>query len=434
MRLLTEVTACLQCCLGSTASTSWDSAALELQAANTEDGFWCAPCWQPSWNISWSSKATSSTASSSSLFDKNGWRDPGTPSGHGSSVTMRLIHVVRLLTQVSNDTSLFGKKCDDVCLFLFPCPGAMFSLCCQCFDVLSQVLLMPGDVELNPGPKRTQEAAPLETYSPMTDTLQKQFNDMFFVMLQGVNSRTVKMEKDQSSLISTVNDIKKRQDLIESKIPDIDKRLTAVESKSSSSDLFQQDLSLLRQMTDSLIGENSRLRASQAELEDRSRRDNLLFYGLTDAHSETWAQIEEKLLNAASTSLNFFISSKSIERAHGLGVFSDNKCRPVMVKILSLKLKQQILFSSAILKPSGITVSEDYSVPTRQARRKLIEFAKTQNSVFKLKYNKLYMNNKTYSYNPVDDCVFEHASTPNQRSLNRSSNTEGDASPASTSR
>lgn len=340
---------------------------------------------------------------------------------------------MRFLTQVSNDTSLFGKKYDDVCLFLFPCPGVMFSLCCPCFDVLSLVLLMSGDVELNPGPKRTQETTPSETNSPMTDTLQKQFNDMF-VMLQGVNSRTVKMEKDQSSLISTVNDIKKSQELIESKITDIDKRLTAAESKSSSSDLLQQDLSLLRQMTDSLIDENSRLRASQAELEDRSRRDNLLFYGLTDAHSETWAQTEEKLLNAVSTSLNFSISSESIERAHRLGVFSDNKCRPVMVKFLSFKLKQQILFSSAELKPSGITFSEDYSVPTRQARRKLIEFAKTQNSVFKLKYNKLYMNNKTYSYNPVDDCVFEHASTPNQRSLNRSSNTEGDASPASTSR
>uniref|UniRef100_A0A4D5RFB8 Putative tick transposon n=1 Tax=Ixodes scapularis TaxID=6945 RepID=A0A4D5RFB8_IXOSC len=428
-----KVTACLQCCLGSTASTSWDSAALQLQAANGEDGFLCAPCWQPCWIIPQSSKATSSTASSSSLFDKNDWRNPGTPSGHGNSVTMRLIHVVRLLTQVSNDTSLFGKKCDDVCLFLFPCPGVLFSLCCQCFDVLSQVLLMSGDVELNPGPKRTQDAAPSETNSPMTDAMQKQFNDMF-VMLQGVNSRTVKMEKDQSSLISTVNDIKKSQELIESRITDIDKRLTAVESKSSSSDLLQRDLSLLRQRTDSLIDVNSRLRASQAELEDRSRRDNLLFYGLTDAHSETWAQTEEKLLNVVSTSLNFPISSESIERAHRLGVFSDNKCRPVIVKFLSFKLKQQILFSSAKLKPSGITVSEDYSVPTRQARRKLIEFAKTQNSVFKLKYNKLYMNNKTYSYNPVDDCVFEHVSTPNQRSLNRSSNTEGDASPASTSR
>ena len=167
----------------------------------------------------------------------------------------------------------------------------MISLCRQCFEVIRQALLLSGDVELNPGPNkggpstRSQEPAAPVTDSPLNDTLQKQFNDMF-AMLQGVNSRTAKMEQDQSNLISTVNYIKKSQTSIENKITDLDRMRIAVESKTSSSDASQQNLCDLRQLTDSLKDENSRLRVSYAELEDRSQRDNLLFYGLTDSLSE----------------------------------------------------------------------------------------------------------------------------------------------------
>ncbi|CAN7977834.1 unnamed protein product, partial [Ixodes persulcatus] len=270
------------------------------------------------------------------------------------------------------------KKSGNVYLVLFPCPGVMLSvmisLCRQCFGVIRQALLLSGDVELNPGPHKG---------GPSTRSQEP----------------VAPMEQDQSNLISTVNDIKKSQASIENKITDMDRRLIAVESKTSSSDAIQHDLCDLRRLTDSLKDENSRLRVSHAELEDRSRRDNLLFYGLTDSPSESWNQTEEKLMTVVSDTLNLPIPTDSIERAHRLGAFADNKCRPVIVKFLSFKMKQQILFSSAKLKSSGITVSEDYSISTRQARRKLVEFAKTQNSVFKLRYNKLYINSKCYGYN-----------------------------------
>lgn len=315
----------------------------------------------------------------------------------------------------------------------------MISLCRQCFEVIRQALLLSGDVELNPGPHkggpstRSQEPVAPVADSPLNGALQKQFNEMF-AMLQGVNSRTAKMEQDQSNLISTVNDIKKSQASIENKITDMDRRLIAVESKTSSSDAIQHDLCDLRRLTDSLKDENSRLRVSHAELEDRSRRDNLLFYGLTDSPSESWNQTEEKLMTVVSDTLNLPIPTDSIERAHRLGAFADNKCRPVIVKFLSFKMKQQILFSSAKLKSSGITVSEDYSISTRQARRKLVEFAKTQNSVFKLRYNKLYINSKCYGYNYADDSVFELATHSGQQPQSQRPNNEDESIQASASR
>lgn len=137
------------------------------------------------------------------------------------------------------------------------------------------------------------------------------------------------------------------------------------------------------------------------------RRDNLLFYGLADEPLETWDQAENKILEVMSASFDFTVSKQSIERAHRLGVFSDKKCRPVIVKFSSFKVKQQVLNSSAKLKNNGVTVSEDYSATTRQARKKLVEFGKTQNSTYKLRYNKLYIHDKCYCYNPADGTVFQ---------------------------
>lgn len=70
-------------------------------------------------------------------------------------------------------------------------------------------------------------------------------------------------------------------------------------------------------------------------------------------------------------------------------------------------MKQKVLLSAWRLADSGISISEDYSLPTRQARKKLIEFGKAQNSPYKLRYKKLYVNKKCYSYNHADDTVFE---------------------------
>ncbi|XP_037515597.1 uncharacterized protein LOC119392168 [Rhipicephalus sanguineus] len=153
--------------------------------------------------------------------------------------------------------------------------------------------------------------------------------------------------------------------------------------------------------------ENDQLRAKQAELEYMQRRYNLLFYGLPDAQSVSWAQSEEKLINVHSPSLKVPPSEILVERAHRLGGFSSNKCRSIIAKFSSFKLKQQIRISSSKLKEENITVSEDYSPATRLARKKLSEFGKTQSSSFKLRFNKLHINKKCYIYSPSDDCVRE---------------------------
>lgn len=141
------------------------------------------------------------------------------------------------------------------------------------------------------------------------------------------------------------------------------------------------------------------------ELEDRSRRDNLLFYGLPDS-KETWQQTETKLtaiLNEVIPSL----PAGSIERAHRIGSLSQNKCRPVIVKFANFKVKEQILSARKLFKQKNIALSEDFCASTRIARKKLTEFAKNQpgSPPFSLSHNKLTINKKRYTYNANTDSI-----------------------------
>lgn len=278
----------------------------------------------------------------------------------------------------------------------------IFSLLCQCFDVSRELLLLSGDIELNPGlTTRAQECT--------GDTEQTQL-DQIFTMLQRVNDCTEKMEKGQGSLIESVNAVQKNQEAIQASLKDIDKRLSDVESKASGIDDLQQELSHLRQLTDNLCKENARLIDDQSELEDRMRRENLLFYGLQDEPLEKWEDTENKVLNLISETLKLPVSKDMIQRAHRIGVFSDDKERPVVVKFSSFKLKQMVLLSSAKLKNESVSISEDYSFATRQARKKLVEFGKMSKCAFKLRYKTLHMNDKCYGYSHTDKKVYEHLS------------------------
>lgn len=92
---------------------------------------------------------------------------------------------------------------------------------------------------------------------------------------------------------------------------------------------------------------------------------------------------------------------------HRLGGFIVNKCRPVIVKFTSFKTKESVFSSQQKLKSVGLSVSGDFSFATRHARRKLVEFGKSQGSPFKLRYNKLHVGGKCYSYDSSNDTVRE---------------------------
>ncbi|XP_077486716.1 uncharacterized protein LOC144098020 [Amblyomma americanum] len=305
-----------------------------------------------------------------------------------------------VVRQVSSVTSLYAKKSNDVCLLLFPCPGVLLCVFSECFDIVNQLLALSGDVELNPGPNTRHQVQ-----DSLPDVQSKQLEDMFAI-LETLNTRSAKMQLDQKAFIKSIDDLKNSQLKLED-LSEMNERLTNVERKTVTIDETEKEVHPFQQLVDQLSSENSQLRARLPELEDRQRRDNLLFYGMPDAQSESWAQSEEKLVKVLSSCLEILSSEILIDRAHRLGGFASEKCRPIIAKFSSFKVKQRILLNCSKLKDEKITLSEDFSLATRHARKQLVGFGKSQPLTFKLRFNKLYIKNKCYSYNHSDDSVHE---------------------------
>lgn len=57
------------------------------------------------------------------------------------------------------------------------------------------------------------------------------------------------------------------------------------------------------------------------------------------------------------------------------------------------------------LKGTNFAIREDFSAAVRQVRSKLIRFAKEQGGPFKLRFDKVVMNGKSYYYDVTSDIL-----------------------------
>lgn len=101
------------------------------------------------------------------------------------------------------------------------------------------------------------------------------------------------------------------------------------------------------------------------------------------------------------------LEKSQIERAHKIGRFQANKSRPVVVNFCHFKDKESILASGSKLKSTDYAVREHFSLRIRQARKKLFEFAKPRSSFFKIRYDKLLLDDCCYVYDAVSDRVVQ---------------------------
>ena len=117
------------------------------------------------------------------------------------------------------------------------------------------------------------------------------------------------------------------------------------------------------------------------DLEDRSRRCNLVFFNFAETatrHEEE--NCEQKVLNLL-TSLRIFDDDDEIwvDRAHRLGrrrPENNTKPRPIIVKFSYYKQKQKIINNGSKFKNSPINVSEDYSKETIKVHNQLRQLGK----------------------------------------------------------
>lgn len=222
----------------------------------------------------------------------------------------------------------------------------------------------------------------------------------------------IRIESNQSSMSRAMADLKVSHETVATAVADITVRLQAVEKMVNDLPNVQQELSITRQSLIRVEQEASELRARLDEGEDRSRRDNLLFYGLSDVSDENAHQSEEKIIAMARDKLDVHLSSGDIARAHRIGKYVAGKNRPLIAKFCSSKSKVILLSKKSTLRGSGLGISEDFSASTRHARKKLTEFGIGLKVPFKLRYKKLYANKKCYVFDAHTNSVCEAPSPP----------------------
>lgn len=142
-------------------------------------------------------------------------------------------------------------------------------------------------------------------------------------------------------------------------------------------------------------------------MENRSRRSNLLFYGILDTgESEDWETSEQIVTKFCKDQLEVTVAS--IARAHRLGRFASERTRPIIVKFFNEKEIETVLSNGHKLKDTNFGISRDYSEAVRDKRRKLWQFSKTikkDKDRVSLVFNKLKVNKDVYIWDTQANCA-----------------------------
>lgn len=201
-----------------------------------------------------------------------------------------------------------------------------------CVSVLA-VLLVIGGIETNPGP----------TTDEKLDAIMAKVNKLDSV------EENVLLIKNQMSTMET------KILLMQTKINDME---TIIESLSSENSVLAQKIEVMARKED--------------YLENQSRRNNLVFRGLSEKQggNESWKDCEDLIIDTTRRLLGVKVEANDIERAHRVagGKFP----RAIVVKFLSFKIREEVFRRKKNLKGSDIVISEDFSQRVIEDRRILL--------------------------------------------------------------
>ncbi|XP_040076557.1 uncharacterized protein LOC120848613 [Ixodes scapularis] len=245
-----------------------------------------------------------------------------------------------------------------------PCPRSCYLWLCDVFFSLRMLLLLSGDVEVNPGP---ETGAILQKLKEIARDIQE-----------------IKNEK------GITND-----------------RLSAIEHKLESLSTLQKNVSACRERITELETTVKIITRKVDDLENRSRRSNLIVYGIKEQENEN-SQTLERVVVGEILERILNVQIAGIERIHRLGKQADNKIRPVILKLLDSRDKSKILKNCVKLKGTDFSIGEDFSRHVQQIRKKLWDRTKAnrdkREKVF-LTYDKVRINGHLYAWDETKEDI-----------------------------
>ena len=246
----------------------------------------------------------------------------------------------------------------------------------------------------------------------------------------------------QQSVLDKLESIGKQLSSVSQKMTDLDKRVSSLENTALGNsrklieidasrahdskvcdELLSKQLSIeqsIKQHSDRvsemsksyehLKRENSALNDMIVDLQARSMRDNLLFFGVEECATAPERRDEDcilKILNFCTEQLGLPDAHENfkIDRAHRLGRFRDGATRPIVAKFCFFQDKLTVRKKAyEQLKNTNFRVSDQYPQAVREKRKVLrpfLEKAKQDGKSAVLSFDKLIINGKPFTVDTI---------------------------------
>lgn len=194
------------------------------------------------------------------------------------------------------------------------------------------------------------------------------------------------MEEMLNQLLSGQKEIQKRLDAMELKLKNVEALASNVKELSSKVSGLEKTVRIL---------ENKLV-----DLEDRSRRNNVLVFGIAEKPGETTDDLKQSVVEGVFKTM-MGVQVSSTERIHRVGRKQSARPRPVVLRLMDYREKDLIFKNCFKLKGNTISVSEDFSAVTRQKRKKLWDSAaeiRKAGGKVRLTYDKIKINDVLYQW------------------------------------
>ncbi|XP_075559284.1 uncharacterized protein LOC142590741 [Dermacentor variabilis] len=236
-----------------------------------------------------------------------------------------------------------------------------------------------------------------------------------------LSSSKTELLAGQKTIARDIADIKVFQQTVNKRFDALESRVAALEKTSAdpsvSLDHSGSDVRSLSQAVSELIKKND-------DLENRSRRNNIILHGLGEHNAENTDTLLSNVHQFFSEKLQ--IECPPIERCHRIGTKREGRWRPVILRVLDFRNKVEIMNIVSKLKGTKFYITEDYSANVRTIRKKLWAATsfRDHGSVVRLRYDHVFINGVRYRWNDAANALVDDSGLAVNTVVNNSSLSE----------
>lgn len=181
--------------------------------------------------------------------------------------------------------------------------------------------------------------------------------------------------------LATKEDLDRLTATFMEKIQAVEGRLFEVEAQREKA---EEELRQMRKKNETLQNvvkhQESRIKVlekEQNDLEQYSRRNHLRVFKVPEQPEESATDCIKKVCAIFSDSVGVPTKPCNIEVAHRVGRRSSSKPRPILVRFMDRKIRDQILTNRRKLKGKGVSIGEDLTVANFQLLKKAMAHSAT---------------------------------------------------------